>query len=74
MQTDDHPTTNSKIAQLAPRLLSVSSAVKYSATSRAKLYQEMKGGNLKFIKLDGATRIEVSEIDRWIDSKAKAAT
>lgn len=55
---------------ISPRLISVSSAVVYCATSRAKLYQEMKAGSLKFIKIDGATRLEVAELDRWIDAKA----
>lgn len=70
MQPQEQSVTEGTVMSIAPRLLSVSSAVLYSATSRAKLYEEMKAGNLRFIKLDSATRIEVTELDRWIDSKS----
>ncbi len=55
---------------MPPRLMTLSGAVAYSATSRAKLYLENKAGRLNFIKLDGATRVEVAELDRWIDAKS----
>jgi hypothetical protein len=56
-----------------PRIFTVNGAVKYSGESRSKLYQEVKKGNLKFIKMDGSTRAEREELDRYIDAKAKPA-
>lgn len=56
-----------------PRLLSVNDAATYCGMSRATLYSEWKKGNLKFVKMFGATRIEFSELNRWIDQTAKQA-
>ena len=56
-----------------PRLVDVGGAQKYAATSRSVLYQEMKDGNLKFIKLGSSRRIELDELDRWIDEKASVS-
>lgn len=56
-----------------PRLASIPNAAIYTATSRAKLYTEHKAGNISFIKLDGATRVEFEELDRWIDVKTQRA-
>lgn len=52
-----------------PRLLSIPQAVAYSGEGRATLYKEWKQGNLKFVKMGGSTRIEVEELDRYIDTK-----
>lgn len=52
------------------RLLSISDATIYTAMSRATLYNEAKEGRLKITKLGHASRIEVSELDRWIDTIA----
>lgn len=57
----------------SPRLLSVNDAATYSGMSRATLYSEWKKGNLKFVKMFGATRVELTELNRWIDSTAKEA-
>lgn len=54
-----------------PRLFTIEGAVKYSGDSRAKLYQEAKAGNLAFVKMDGSTRIERQELDRYIDAKTR---
>ncbi|KAB7610139.1 hypothetical protein F9L33_14690 [Amylibacter sp. SFDW26] len=54
-----------------PRLFTIEGAVKYTGDSRAKLYQEAKSGNIQLIKMDGSTRIERQELDRYIDAKAK---
>lgn len=55
------------------RLLRIGEAAIYSATSRATLYVEWKKGNLQFIKLGHATRVEIAELDRWINEKAGVA-
>lgn len=62
-----------KITLDQPRLLRINDAATYCGMSRAKLYSEWKKGNLKFVKMFGATRIELSELNRWIDSTAKEA-
>ena len=72
------PQTSNSISPVSdkampPRLMNLCDAVAYSATSRAKLYLENKAGRLNFIKLDGATRIEVAELDRWINAKAESS-
>lgn len=59
---------------IQPRLLSIPDAVAYSGESRAMLYKERKLGNIKFVKMRGSTRIERSELDRYIDAKMEVAT
>lgn len=56
-----------------PRLLNIHQAVTYSGESRATLYKEWKKGNLEFVKMGGSTRIEVDELNRYIDAKIKRA-
>lgn len=56
-----------------PRLLRINDAANYCGMSRATLYSEWKKGNLKFVKMFGATRVEFTELNRWIDSTAKKA-
>lgn len=58
---------------LKPRLLSVRDSAAYAATSRSTLYAAMKAGKLNYIKMGASTRIEVSELDRWINETAEAA-
>ncbi|MBM2294277.1 helix-turn-helix domain-containing protein [Sulfitobacter pseudonitzschiae] len=57
------------VGTIKPRLLSIPDSVNYAATSRSTLYAEEKSGRIKFVKMGSSTRIEVSELDRWIDSK-----
>jgi excisionase family DNA binding protein len=59
--------------KIPPRLLKIPQAVDYSGESRATLYKEMKEGNLKFVKMGGSTRIEFSELNRYIDAKMSTA-
>lgn len=59
--------------QIRPRLYSIQQAVAYSGDSRATLYKEWKLGNLKFVKMGGSTRIEATELDRYIDAKISIA-
>ena len=56
-----------------PRLLKINDAVNYCGMSRATLYAEWKKGNLKFVKMFGATRIEFSELNRWINDTQRPA-
>ncbi len=56
-----------------PRATDVNGASRYTGMSRATLYAEMKAGNLNFVKLGGATRLEYGELDRWFDAKVKAS-
>lgn len=58
---------------ISPRLLNIHQAVAYSGESRATLYKEWKQGNLNFVKMGGSTRIEVDELNRYIDAKIKRA-
>lgn len=52
------------------RLLTVRQGGEYAGVFRTKLYGEAKAGRLKFVKIGGSTRIERSELDRWIDETA----
>ena len=55
------------------RLYKILEAASYTGFSKATLYLEAKAGNLKLIKIGGATRIEKAELDRWIDAKIAQA-
>ena len=59
----------SNAVSIPPRLLSVRDGAKYAATSRSTLYAEEKAGRIAFLKMGSSTRIEISELNRWIDSK-----
>lgn len=50
-----------------PRLLSVEQASEYTGVGRTRLFDAAKNGHLKFIKAYGSTRVERSELDRYID-------
>lgn len=56
-----------------PRATDVTGATSYTGMSRATLYAEMKAGNLKFVKIGGATRFEYDELDRWFEAKTSEA-
>jgi excisionase family DNA binding protein len=56
-----------------PRLMSIHQAVAYSNESRATLYKERKIGNINFVKMGGSTRVERTELDRYIDAQMKQA-
>lgn len=56
-----------------PRLMRINDAANYCGMSRATLYAEWKKGNLKFVKMFGATRIEFTELNRWIDTTGREA-
>lgn len=56
-----------------PRATDVKGASRYTGMSRATLYAEMRAGNLKYVKLGGATRLEYGELDRWFDAKVKTS-
>ncbi len=58
---------------IKPRLLNIQDSATYAATSRSTLYAEEKAGRINFLKMGAATRIELSELDRWISEKTKAA-
>lgn len=55
------------------RLYKLLEAARYTGFSRATLYVEAREGRLKLHKIGGATRIEKSELDRWIDQKIAEA-
>lgn len=55
------------------RLVRLSEATVYSAMSRSTLYAEIKAGHLKLTKIGHASRIEIAELDRWIDEKSGAS-
>jgi len=56
---------------IQPILCTVNQGMTLIGTSRSKLYQEAKAGNIQFVKMDGSTRIFYAEIVRYIKAKAK---
>lgn len=58
---------------ITPRLFKINEAAAYSGDSRATLYKEWKDGNITFVKMGGSTRIERTELDRYIDAKISQA-
>jgi excisionase family DNA binding protein len=54
-----------------PRATDVSGAVTYTGMSRSTLYEEMKSGRLKYVKIGNSTRLEYDELDRWFDEVAQ---
>lgn len=55
------------------RLFTIAEAVAYSSESRSTLYEERARGNIRFVKMGGSTRVERSELDRYIDAKIRVA-
>ena len=60
-------------AAITPRLFSIAQAATYSGDSRATLYKEHKLGNIQFVKMGASTRIEIDELNRYINTKMCAA-
>ncbi|CUH45418.1 helix-turn-helix domain-containing protein [Ruegeria atlantica] len=56
-----------------PRATDVSGAVTYTGMSRSTLYEEMKAGRLKYVKIGNSTRLEYDELDRWFNQVAEPA-
>ena len=50
------------------RYLKIPEAVEYSGRSRSVLYEAHKRGELTFTKFGGATRIELADLDAFLDS------
>lgn len=69
MKAAGKTTNRTTVTNIKPRLLSIRDSAAYGATSRSTLYAEEKAGRIKFVKMGACTRIEVSELDRWIDQK-----
>jgi predicted DNA-binding transcriptional regulator AlpA len=67
------PTRKPDFDLITPRLLNMSQAKIHSGESRSTLYKEWKLGNLKVVKMGGSTRIELNELNRYIDAKIKAS-
>lgn len=55
--------------QVTQRLLTIKEASHRSSMGRTTLYDEAKAGRLRLVKIGAATRIEVAELDRWIDER-----
>jgi excisionase family DNA binding protein len=55
------------------RLLTVTQACDYLSLSRTTLYQLIAGGELATLKIRGARRVDVAELDRYIDRVAVAS-
>ena len=62
-----------KTSGIKPRMVSIPGAVAYSGDGRSTLYAAAKAGEIEFVKMGRATRVEISELDRYIDAKAKPA-
>ncbi len=73
MHTDTSTNSRVFVSDIKPRLLNIRDSANYAATSRSTLYAEEKAGRIKFLKMGASTRIEVCELDRWINEKSKAA-
>jgi len=52
------------------RLLSVNDAAHYLGMSRSWLYIQIKYGHINVKKIGSATRIEISELDSFVDELA----
>jgi len=52
---------------MTKRYFKVQEAVEYSGHSRSSLYEAHKRGELVFTKFGGATRIERSDLDAFLD-------
>lgn len=57
------------MTQQQKRLFKMSEAAEYSGFCKATLYTEARNGRLKILKIGGATRIETTELDRWVDMR-----
>lgn len=53
---------------MAKRFFKIQEAVEYSGHSRSTLYEAHKRGDLTFTKFGGATRIEKSDLDAFLDA------
>ena len=53
---------------MTKRFFRISEAVAYSGLSRSTLYAAHSAGQLAFTKFRGATRIEVSDLDAYLDA------
>lgn len=51
------------------RYLKIPEAVAYSGESRTVLYDAHKRGELVFTKFGGSTRIELKDLDEYLDRK-----
>lgn len=56
---------------MMPPYLKIPEAVHYSGQSRTVLYEAHRRGELVFTKFGGATRIERSDLDAYLDAKAQ---
>ncbi|MEQ8898658.1 MAG: helix-turn-helix domain-containing protein [Roseovarius sp.] len=52
---------------MSKRFFKIQEAVEYSGHSRSSLYEAHKRGELTFTKFGGATRIERSDLDAFLD-------
>lgn len=55
---------------ISPRAAKVDKGAAYVGVSRATLYREQKAGRIQFMKIDGCTLVEYSELDRWFNERA----
>ncbi|WP_144055522.1 helix-turn-helix transcriptional regulator [Octadecabacter antarcticus] len=74
MQTASTNSSNAALNTIPPRLLSIADSATYAATSRSTLYAEEKAGRIQFVKIGTSTRVEVVELNRWIDQKTSEPT
>ena len=52
---------------ISPRLFTVEQASEYAGVGRTRLFDAAKNGHIRFIKAYGSTRVERSELDRYVD-------
>lgn len=55
---------------MSKRFFKLSEASEYAALGRSSLYEAHKRGDLVFTKFGGATRIEKSDLDAFLDAVA----
>ena len=55
---------------MTKRYFKINEAAHYSGLSRSSLYEAHKRGELEFTKFGSATRIEKSDLDKFLDQAA----
>lgn len=58
---------------IEPLAFSIENAVHASGIGRSTLYNEIKAGELKILKVGNRTLIERDELRRWLATKRQAA-
>ena len=61
-------TQQAPLVTVKPRLLRVDDAAEYMGLGRTSIYAEIRAKRLAIVKIGKATRLELTELDRWLDN------